>query len=36
MEHLYEAAKQIGDVEISDNKWKLSIACSEGDNFEAE
>jgi len=36
MEHLFEAAKEIGDVEISDNKWKITIDCSEGDDSESE
>lgn len=36
MKHLFEAAKEIGEVEISENKWKISIACADGDNSETE
>jgi len=36
MRHLFETAKEIGEVDISDNKWKMSIACSDGDTSEAE
>jgi len=36
MGQLYDTAKGIGEVEMSDTKWKMSIPCSEGENKEAE
>jgi len=36
MGHLYDTAKGIGEVELSDTKWKIVIPCSEGENHEAE
>ena len=36
MRQLFETAKEIGEVDISDDKWKMSVACSEGDTSDAE
>lgn len=36
MEYLYVVAKEIGQVVVSDTKWKMSIPCSEDQDKEAD
>jgi len=36
MKHLYEAAKSVGHVTVSDTKWKMTITDSEDQNADSD